>query len=55
VNDPHTGFIVAAYATAVVVIGGMIAATILDHRALRKALARVGALIGRAADQRDDG
>ncbi len=54
-NDPHTGFIVAAYAGAAVVLIGMIAATILDHRALRKALARVGALIGHETDTRDDG
>ncbi len=54
-NDPHTGFIVASYGAAAVVLVGMIAATILDYRTLRDALARVGAIIGRETDARDDG
>ena len=38
----HTGFIVAAYVIAGVVIGTMIGSTILDYRGLRRALARFG-------------
>jgi heme exporter protein D len=36
---PHADFIIAAYAAAVVVLGGLIAWVIADHRAQRRALA----------------
>lgn len=42
-HDPHTGFIVAAYVVAAVVIVSMIAVIVSDNRALRRGLARFGA------------
>lgn len=42
-HDPHTGFIVAAFVVACVVIASMIFAIVTDYRALRKSLARFGA------------
>ena len=36
---PHAAFIVAAYATAVIVLGGLIAWVLLDHRTQRRKLA----------------
>ena len=39
----HTGFIVAAYAVAALVIAAMVASAVLEHRALRRDLARFGA------------
>jgi heme exporter protein CcmD len=36
---PHIGFVIAAYAVAAVVVALLIGATVLDHRALRRALA----------------
>ncbi len=42
-HDPHTGFILAAYAVAAVVILAMLVTILLDHRALRRRLARFGA------------
>jgi heme exporter protein D len=36
---PHAGFILASYAAVVVVLGGLIAAILLDHRAQSRALA----------------
>jgi heme exporter protein D len=42
-GDPHTGFIVAAYLFAAVVVAGLIARTVLDHRAQVQALARLEA------------
>lgn len=42
-HDPHTGFIVAAYAVAALVILGMTVAIVADYRGLKKALARFGA------------
>ena len=44
---PHVGFIVAAYAVTVLVMGGMVAAVLLDRRALRRALAGLEASAGR--------
>jgi heme exporter protein D len=35
----HTGFIIAAYATAVVVLGGLTAWVMLDYRKLLRTLA----------------
>jgi heme exporter protein CcmD len=37
-HDPHFGFVIAAYALAFFVIGGMIAAILLDSFRLRRAL-----------------
>jgi heme exporter protein CcmD len=37
----HAGFIIAAYAVTAVAILGVIGAIVLDHRALRRALARL--------------
>ncbi|WP_237477470.1 heme exporter protein CcmD [Lichenibacterium dinghuense] len=45
---PHLGFIVAAYAVTVLVVGGAVAAVLLDGRALRRALERLEARAGRA-------
>jgi heme exporter protein CcmD len=42
VTSPHFGFILAAYAVTVVVVLGMIGAILLDHRALRRALDKLG-------------
>lgn len=42
-HDPHTGFIVAAYVVAGVVILSMIFAVVTDYRTLRRSLARFGA------------
>ncbi len=38
--DRHTPFILASYAVTVLVLGGVIAAIILDHLKLKKALSR---------------
>ncbi len=40
-NDPHTGFIVAAYALGFVVIAGMVAAILYDQMVLKRALAKL--------------
>jgi hypothetical protein len=37
-HDPNFGFVVAAYALAFVVIGGMIAAILIDSLRLKRAL-----------------
>lgn len=39
----HSGFILAAYGAAIVVIGGAALAIWLDHRRLKRELARLGA------------
>ena len=36
---PHAGFILASYASVVAVLGGLMLAVILDHRAQKRALA----------------
>jgi len=36
---PHAGFILASYAAVIVVLGGLIAAILRDHRAQSRALA----------------
>jgi heme exporter protein CcmD len=41
-NVAHSGFIIAAYAICVVVVGGLILATWLDHRRLKRDLAQLG-------------
>ncbi|TCR60385.1 heme exporter protein CcmD [Bosea sp. BK604] len=35
---PHAGFILAAYGAVAVILGGLIAAILLDHRAQKRAL-----------------
>jgi heme exporter protein D len=40
---PHANFIIAAYAVAIVVIGGLIAWVVLDYRAQRDVLADLDA------------
>ncbi len=47
-HDPHFGFVIAAYALAFAVIGGMIAAVLLDSLRLKRALT----LLAPLADQR---
>jgi heme exporter protein CcmD len=42
-HEPHTGFIVAAYVIATVVIVSMITVILSDYRALRKNLKKLGA------------
>ncbi len=41
-HDAHTGFIVAAYAVTFLVIAAMILTTLVDHRALKRALRKFG-------------
>jgi heme exporter protein CcmD len=48
--DPHTGFVIAAYLVALVVISVMIVATIADYAGLRKRLERLAARTGRRPD-----
>ena len=38
---PHAGFILASYAAVAVVLGGLMLAVILDHRAQKRALAEL--------------
>lgn len=50
--DPHTGFIVAAFAVTIVVIGAMVLAIVLDHRRLRRDLDRLSHEVpGGASDE----
>jgi heme exporter protein D len=37
-TGPYVGFIAASYAFAVVIVGGLIAAAVIDHRSQLKAL-----------------
>ena len=52
-HDPHFGFVVAAYALALVIVAGMIVTILADYRRLKQALAslprgtRQGPNIGR--------
>ena len=39
---PHTGFILAAYITALAVVAAMTILIVSDHRALKKSLRRFG-------------
>ena len=39
----HTGFIVAAYAVAALVVASMVLSIAMEHRALRRDLRRCGA------------
>ena len=38
---PHGGFIVASYAAAVLIVGGLILRTMIEHRSLQAALRRL--------------
>lgn len=40
-NDPHFAFILASYGVTALVIGGLVAWTLLDYRRLRQALAKL--------------
>ncbi len=40
-NDPHIGFVVAAYAAAALVLIGMVVAVFADYRIQQKALRRL--------------
>jgi len=48
---PHAGFILASYIAVAVVLGGLMLAVILDHRAQKRALAD---LEQRGAGRRSD-
>lgn len=41
-HDPHTGFIIAAYAVAAAVVVSMIVVIVSDYRGLRRELRRFG-------------
>ncbi len=41
-NVAHAGFIIAAYAICIGVVGGLVLAIYLDHRRLKRELARLG-------------
>lgn len=47
---PHIGFVLAAYGIAVVVIGGMILATLLDYSGLKKKLEQAAARTSQGGD-----
>ena len=40
-GDPHTGFIVAAYGFAALLVAGLVARAVLDHRVQLQALAKL--------------
>jgi heme exporter protein CcmD len=52
-SDPNSSFVIAAYVVALVVIAGMIIATIADYTSLKKRLAKLVARTGGAIDERD--
>ena len=41
-DNPHFAYIFSAYAIAAVVLAGMVVAIVLEHRRLRRELARLG-------------
>lgn len=43
-SGPHSGFILAAYLLAGVIVAGLVLVAVIDDRAQRKALARLEAL-----------
>jgi heme exporter protein CcmD len=47
-TDPHTGFIVAAYGLAALVVLGSLVAIVIDYRAQRRTLADLEARASRA-------
>jgi len=53
-SDPNSGFVIAAYIVALVVIAGMIVATIADYASLKKSLAKLAARTGRHVGDRDE-
>ena len=42
-RDPHFGFVIAAYLLAFAVIGGMMAAILIDYMRLKRALSALAA------------
>lgn len=52
-SDPNSGFVIAAYIVALVVIAGMIIATLADYASLKKSLAKLAARARRAIDEQD--
>lgn len=54
-HDPHTGFILAAYAIAAVVIVAMIVAIVSDYWSLKRGLKRFGASGTREGREADRG
>lgn len=52
-SDPNSGFVIAAYIVALVVIAGMIIATLADYASLKKSLAKLAARASRAIDEQD--
>lgn len=51
-NDPNSGFVLAAYLLAFAVITGMIVATVADYFGLKKDLARLADRTARPIDDR---
>ena len=51
-HDPHTGFIVAAFAVTFVAIAGTVVAIVVDHARLRRRLAGLQAQLP-AGDEED--
>ncbi len=51
-NDPHIGFVVAAYAIAFVVLAAMIGSVVLDYRRLSAALAEANQALEAARSSR---
>lgn len=49
----HAGYILAAYAAAVIVIGALAVRTLVEHRSLRAALARLEERGVRRRSERD--
>ena len=47
-NDPHIGFVIAAYAVAAIVLVGMVVAVFADYRAQRRTLKRLESRDGQA-------
>ncbi len=52
-SDPNSGFVIAAYVVALVVLVGMIVATLADYASLKKSLAKLAARTGCPIDDRD--
>jgi heme exporter protein CcmD len=54
-TDPNSGFVLAAYLVAFVVLTGMIVATVADYLGLKKNLARLAERAGPPFGGRDPG
>ncbi len=52
-SDHNSGFVIAAYIVALVVIVGMIVATLTDYASLKKSLAKLAARTKRPIDDRN--